>query len=129
MRSREEVGRLYLNEKANEAYRLYASLYLDWADDNMSHFRWRDIDIAPLNELEDKGIEVTDETAYDAFMESALDLARTAVKHIHLCKDSFPKGMESFYEEYPLLKNYEDELNAIAEQGEKESETLEEIVE
>ncbi len=54
MRSKEEVGSLKgYGEKVNEAYRTYASVYLDCVDDNLSHFFWRGHDIAPLKTVKD----------------------------------------------------------------------------
>ncbi len=100
MRDFEEVGRLNssFGERAQEAYRCYASLYLDFADDNMNHFRYRDIDIAPL---EKRDVEVGDsDGAYQAYMESAAGIAETALK------DYYGGDREKLFTDYPPLKEY-----------------------
>ncbi len=94
MRTYEEVGRLRFNEETNEAYRTYASAYLDMVDDNMSHFLWRDIDITPIIELEDKGEDVTDKTVKTAYLEAAKDILETS-----------SLSLAEIIEEYPLMED------------------------
>lgn len=107
MRSFEEVGRINFSEDANEAYRAYASLYLDFCDDNMSHFRWRDIDIAPMKELEEFGEELTDESVKRAYLKDALGIAKDVLS------GGCYKTLDEFYNEYPLLREYNEELEHL----------------
>lgn len=100
MRTTEELGSIMFNERANEAYRTYASLYLDCVDDNMNHFLWRDVDIRPL-----RGMDApTDDEVFTAYMHHAVDIA----KHAMSC-GAFAT-FELLYEEYPLLKEFSAEL-------------------
>ena len=94
MRTYEEIGRLRFNEETNEAYRTYASAYLDIVDDNISHFLWRDIDITPIIELEDKGEDVTDETVKTAYLEAAKNILETS-----------SLSLAEIIKEYPLMEN------------------------
>ena len=100
MRDYDEIGRLNseFNEKAQEAYRCYASLYLDFADDNLRHFIYRDIDISPLKE---KDIEVGDsDGAYQAYMEHAANIAKVALE------DYYKGDKEKLYSDYPPIREY-----------------------
>ena len=94
MRTYEEVGRIRFNEETNEAYRTYASVYLDMVDDNMRHFIWRDIDIRPIIELEEKGEEVTDKTVKAAYLDAAKDILETS-----------SLSLAEIIKEYPLMEN------------------------
>ncbi len=96
MRTEKEVGGFKkFGKEANEAYRTYASLYLDYVDDNMNHFMWRDIDIWPWNNLEwSVGHKVTDEALIaKAYLDEAVVIAKTL---------SVPK--QDLIRDYPLLK-------------------------
>ena len=99
MRSFYEVGKFEkLGDKANEAYRTYASLWLDFVDDNMRHFTIRGHDIAPLREVEDP----TDEKIYRSYLKHAVDIAKTAIS------SGYFKSFKELWKEYPLLEK-EDE--------------------
>lgn len=100
MRSFEEVGRLvFADDKVNEAYRTYASLWLDFVDDNVSHFLTRGCDIAPI-----KNIIPSD--YYDTYMGEAMDIAKIALQNGYFTR------FADLYEEYPLLKEYARQLEA-----------------
>ena len=107
MRTFEEVGKISFSKEANEAYQVYASLYLDWIDDNMSHFRWRDIDISPITELEEAGKKVNDKSVRDAYLKEAFQIAEIPLS------GGYFSSLENFFEEYPPLKEYEDKIEAL----------------
>ncbi len=96
---RTEIGEfINLGKEANEAYKTYASLYLDWVDDNMSHFTWRKKDLQPWEELEETvGHEVSDEAMIaKAYLNAAVSIAKTVPK------DDMTK--QELIRNYPLLE-------------------------
>ncbi len=108
MRSFEEVGRLKnVPDNVNEAYRTYASIYLDFCDDNMGHFMWRDIDIWPITKLEEKGIEPNDEDIFKSYLDEATEIAKTTLS------GGYWKSLNDLYKEYPLLKSRAEDFEAL----------------
>ena len=106
MRPYSEVGRIEkVSEAANEAYRTYASLYLDWCDDNMNHFLWRDIDIRPMREMRKPE---TDANIEHAYWNAAFRIARRALN------GGYYRSLEQFYEEYPTMERFDKLLKRFA---------------
>ena len=105
MRSYDEVGYFRKdNDALNEAYRTYASLYLDFVDDNLNHFFNRGIDEYPLVEAD---VDVNDEdTMIKAYMESAVNIAKTVLS------TGYYKSFDELYNDYPTLKPYNEALVA-----------------
>ncbi len=104
MRTREEVGYLTnYGEKVNEAYLTYASLYLDFVDDNYSHFTWRDIDIRPLRNAKSED----EEDVYKSYTNEAVDLAKIAIT------SGYYSSYKQLYNDYPFLEAFDKELAAI----------------
>lgn len=102
MRTAEEVGGFKdFTDRANEAYRTYASIYLDFCDDNISHFVWRDHDVIPKLEIQDKlsGDMVKDEPLLvDTYLQHAMDIAKIEVD------SKYFKSAEAIYAMYPPLR-------------------------
>ena len=104
MREYEEVGKFKtFPDRANEAYRIYASIYLDSVDDNMSHFSWRDIDIEPIQGIVREGNEHFEDEVFEAYIAEALSIAATVIK-------TGGGTFEDVCRKYPLLKEKADEL-------------------
>ncbi len=76
MRSKEEIGYLTnYGKEVNDAYALYASLYLDCCDDNLRHFYCREVDFRPIRDIDRE-----DETVLaNAYMKHALDIAQETI--------------------------------------------------
>lgn len=107
MRDEKEVGGFpELSEKVNLAYRTYASLYLDFVDDNMKHFTWRNIDISPIEDLDENDPDYDDE-AFNAYVEEAISIAEASLS------SGYWKSYEELYQTYPLLKDYSDRMEAV----------------
>ena len=89
--------------KVNKAYQTWASLYLNYDDDNLDHFFTRDMDVYPLKE---QGVDPNKwsdgELAYDAFVQSSIELAAEIVHH--------GTRIEHMLKHYPILKENEDKL-------------------
>ena len=96
-----QVGNITFTDKSNEAYRTYASLYLDFVDDNMNHFKWRDIDISPIQNLTDGA---SDEEIIKAYLDCAVGIAKTAIS------SRYYTSPEKIYEDYPMLKDRKEEI-------------------
>ena len=93
MRSFDEVGFFAdFTEEQNEAYRLYASLYLDYVDDNYQHFFYRDIDTRPIDDF--FGVP-TPEQVIEAYINAAVSIA----KHTGLDR-------KTLINQYPPLKDH-----------------------
>lgn len=108
MRSVEEVGGFKVfGEEANEAYRTYASAYLDFVDDNFNHFVWRDHDIDPINELK----APSDENIKKAYLDAAVDILKTTIS------GGYWKSFEDIFVEYPMLRERKDELEQLIYEG------------
>ena len=106
MRKVENPSGYDLSEKSLMAYRTYASLYLDWADDNMDHFIWRGIDIRPIRKIEKTDPNPTDDMIYKAYMDAAVDLVE-----FYMCAND---DLKALYEKYPPLRERDDELRTYA---------------
>ena len=117
MRNFDETGKLvHVSDRANEAYRLYASLYLDYVDDNINHFKWRDIDIRPIEGINilDANGDINSEIVFNAYMNASVDITKHTLEGSKL-------SIEAFFKEYPLLKEREGELKKyLAQKGRKE---------
>ena len=99
MRSREDIGG-FENEKVDHAYATYASLYLDFADDNYNHFFIRQMDTQPLTDAQVAYGD--DEGAYNAYMAAAYSIASQEL-------NSYYNGdKEALYKDYPYLREYMD---------------------
>ena len=102
MRSFDEIGGRFknLSDKANEAYAVYASAYLDCADDNIQHFLRRGIDTRPIDDVDLENADDVDFLITKSFIDAAIDIVNAA-------------GFESFEEvvaRYPLLVKYKDNI-------------------
>lgn len=99
MRSKEELGNyLDFGERTNEAYRTYASLYLDFVDDNPEKFFTRMKDVAPLNVVKDD--------CFQAYLDAAVEIAKT------VASSGYFSSFEDMYKEYPLLREASDRLES-----------------
>lgn len=105
MRSEEELGNyLDFNERTNEAYRTYASLYLDFVDDNPEKFFARMKDVAPLNAVKDDGSGLAEDECFHAYLDAAVKIAKT------VASSGYFSSFEEMYKEYPLLRETSDRL-------------------
>ena len=96
MRSFEEIGRFKFGDEANEAYRTYASIWLDFVDDNLSHFTWRGHDTSPIDNIPEENL--TDEVVKAAYLDAAADIAKSAMS------SGYYPGFSQLYKDYPMLK-------------------------
>lgn len=115
MRTEKEVGRLtYYGDHVNEAYRTYASAYLDLNDDNPDKFIRRDMDIAPLRELEDRGENTDDEEVVaKEYLKHAFDIVSVGISRIW-------KSLDDVYVQYPMLKELSEDMEIAWEKSENE---------
>ncbi len=99
---RGDVGSLGFSysEKANLAYQTYASLYLDYVDDNYSHFTWRGHDMQAFKDLENLGFTPDNELLYLAYMNLACDIAKYS-----------GENLDTLFRDYPELINFSSRLN------------------
>lgn len=86
-----------LGEDFNIAYQTYASLYLDFVNDNLSSFYLQNADIAPLRECEEKDYVL-------AYIKASIEIAKDVMS------SGYFNSFEDLYKEYPLLRDYADEL-------------------
>jgi len=92
-------------ERPNLAYKTYASLWLDFVDDNVRHFYWRDKDISPLKEAGIDILKMTEwDKVYEVYVKAAIKIAKATIQA------GFWKTFEDLYEAYPLLAEYKDVL-------------------
>ena len=87
-----------VSDDVNKAFQLYASAYLNCVDDNMQHFVYRDIDMAPLT---DRGIswDMKDEKAVvDAYVSAAKSILSVDLEH-------GVSGSQLMHD-YPTLKDF-----------------------
>ena len=107
MRSEEELGNyLDFGKRTNEAYRTYASLYLDFVDDNPKKFFARMKDVAPLNAVKDDGSGLAEDECFHAYMDAAVEIAKT------VASSGYFSSFEEMYKEYPLLREASDQLES-----------------
>lgn len=98
MRDVKEIGEYTAyGDEVNQAYQTYASLYLDFVDDNPQKFFTRGLDDRPIKDSEEKDF------ARD-YIQAALEIAKISMS------SGYWKSFDELYEEYPLLKNYSEEL-------------------
>ena len=94
MRDKSEIGYFPdYGKEVNDAYALYASMYLDYVDDNLRHFYCRGIDIRPIGDIDTDDEHVLAK----AYMDEALDIARIALKGMS------DEDRETFLALYPNL--------------------------
>lgn len=86
-----------LGEDFNIAYQTYASLYLDFVNDNLSSFYLQNADIAPLRECEEKDYVL-------AYIKASIEIAKDVMS------SGYFNSFEDLYKEYPLLKKHSEEL-------------------
>ena len=101
MRTFEDIGgRLSeLSSQVNDAYLVYASIYLDFEDDNINHLMCRNINIRPLVERDVYYSETaTDEDKIKAYLDEAVEIAK------RIMSSGYFKSFEEFYKEYPMLR-------------------------
>lgn len=100
MRDVKEIG-IYTSygEDVNYAYQTYASLYLDFVDDNVQKFFIRGLDGRPIEDCEEKDFA-------KAYIECAIEIAKDSLS------SGYWKSFEDLYKEYPLLRNYADEIES-----------------
>ncbi len=90
------------SERLNEAFRTYASAYLDFVDDNIGHFYYRNVGIHPVEELEDETEMIK------AYIQGAIDIIKISVQN------GYWKAFGDIYNEYPALQEYAEEIeNAV----------------
>ncbi len=99
------------NEEANEAYRIYASAWLDFVDNNINHFIIRDHDIAPIKELKVQGIKPTDETVKKIYLDKAVEILKTVIS------SGYFSNFSEIYTEYPMIKERSEELESVIHEG------------
>lgn len=100
MRDVKEIGTYATyGEKVNQAYQTYASLYLDFVDDNVQKFFIRGLDGSPIEDCEEKDFA-------KAYTECAIEIAKVSLS------SGYWTSFEDLYEEYPLLKDYADEIES-----------------
>lgn len=98
MRDVKEIGEYTTyGDEVNQAYQTYASLYLDFVDDNPQKFFTRGLDGRPIEDSEEKDF------ARD-YIQAALEIAKISIS------SGYWRSFNELYEEYPLLKNYSAEL-------------------
>ena len=103
---RKEVGSFKTyGQKTNGMYQAYASLYLDFCDDDLNHFWNHHIAGKPLRE---NNVDINDEQAvYDAYKKACMDI---------LCfvenASQYFSSFEEIYNEYPPLRDISKELVA-----------------
>lgn len=98
MRDVKEIGEYTTyGEEVNQAYQTYASLYLDFVDDNPQKFFVRGLDGRPIEDSEEKDF-VRD------YIQAALEIAKISIS------SGYWKSFNELYDEYPLLRNYSTEL-------------------
>lgn len=70
MRTLEEIGG-FEDKETDKWYSVYASMYLDYVDDNLRHFTWRNVDLYPIRNCEDrnKWAELYKEAAKTLFID------------------------------------------------------------
>ena len=113
MRDVKEIGSFKeFNEKANQAYQTYASIYLDFVDDNTEHFFNRGVFEEPTENIPDHLYEPPyqdslNEEVYKAYMEAATGIAKTVLS------TGYFEKMEDLYQEFPLLREKAEELEAL----------------
>lgn len=96
MRTKEEVGYFPdFNKKSNLAYQTYASIYLDYVDDNWNHFHGRDQDLYPIRDVNWND----DEAVFNAYIKAGIDIAKQAIEHDSECIDDI-------FNSYPLLEAF-----------------------
>ena len=107
MRSTEEIGvlsftgGLKVTPKTKEAYSVYASIYLDYVDDNTSHFFWRNHDVYPIEELLESG-EADDISIRNAYTDTAISIAK--------CTLEAGVSLDDIIRDYPYLAGYTDRI-------------------
>lgn len=108
MRDVKEIGEYTAyGEKVNQAYQTYASLYLDFVDDNPQKFFTRGLDDRPIKDSAEKDF------ARD-YIQAALEIAKISIS------SGYWKSFDELYEEYPLLRNYSEELENLILDEDKE---------
>lgn len=108
MRDVKEIGTYTTyGEEVNQAYQTYASLYLDCVDDNPQKFFNRGLDVRPIEDSDEKDF------ARD-YIQAALEIAKVPIS------SGYWKSFDELYEEYPLLRNYSEELENEFLNDEKE---------
>ena len=99
MRNFNEVGRFKnFSERTNLAYATYASVYLDFCDDNYAHFFNRGHDIRPIEDIETKDESVIEQR----FIDAAIEIINIA--------NCMP--LEEITANYPILADYKERLLA-----------------
>lgn len=98
MREIKEIGSFtHYGEEVNQAYQVYASLYLDFVDDNPQKFFTRGIDDRPIEDCDEKDFT-------EAYMDTTVEIAQRAFSQY---------SPDDLYKEYPLLKKRSEELERM----------------
>ncbi len=95
MRGIEEVGCLRRYSKdVNEAYRTYASAYLDCVDDNLGNFLWHGHDLQPIMNVSEKD----EQAIVKAYLDAATEIVMKTIKTIRAekIKKLYPKIANRF---------------------------------
>ena len=103
MRSFEEIGRLnpkYYDEKTNDAYATYCSLYLDFVNDAPEKFHYTGLDLAPFYDA----VSDSPDDVYQSYVNKSINIAKTAFKGCSSHK------INEYLSQYPLLKKFQKEL-------------------
>ena len=103
IRSSEEIGRLnpkYYDEKTNEAYATYCSLYLDFVNDDPGKFHSTGTDLKPQYDAPSD----SQNDVYQSYVNNLIDIAKTAFKGLSSSK------INKHMSDYPLLKQFKKQL-------------------
>ena len=108
MWSKEDLGCFPdYGKELNDAYAIYASIYLDYVDASLGHFHGRGTDVRPI-----QNIDSNDEAVLArAYMDEARDIAK--IEFESLIKYGFTPDLQDFLAEYSSLLSAED-LSRVA---------------
>ena len=107
MHDKKEIGYFSkYGKELNDAYALFASLYLDYVDASLGHFLGRGVDVAPI-----ESVDSDDEHVLAvAYMDYALDIARTELE-----SETVPiEAKREMLSLYPMLRDYIDVSSIVA---------------
>ena len=82
------------SKSVNDAYFVYAELYLDYVDSNPSHFLVRGVDVRPIEDLDDDADDAVVAKAY-------IDASKRIVDYVR--EMSAPEA-DALLEKYPTLR-------------------------
>ncbi len=103
MWSKEDLGHFPdYGKELNDAYAIYASIYLDYVDASLCHFHGRGTDVRPI-----QNIDSNDEAVLaKAYMDEARDIAKIEFDSLVDC--GLDSTLKVFLAEYSSLLSAED---------------------